>query len=175
LDDLSLNAVAFPAMASTAHGRPRISASASLARVKFTMSEGEPSGRLIRYMPGQAGSGAMRESSRLSVTLLDFCPSDDSTGPVTLRTASAVAPGRAPVTRTVAPRSRARCVAFRQRELQKRAGERCGSNCDPQAVQVVLKTAPHPRLGLRLAFGGLHTIARRLVSPATTVFSADGR
>src|SRR5262249_19484376 len=59
LDDLALNAIALPAMASTAHGRPRISASASLARVKFTMSENEPSVRFSRYMPGNAVSGTM--------------------------------------------------------------------------------------------------------------------
>src|SRR5262245_57807602 len=57
LDDLALNAIALPAMASTAHGRPRISASASLARVKFTMSENVPSVRFSRYMPGNAVSG----------------------------------------------------------------------------------------------------------------------
>jgi hypothetical protein len=55
----ALNAITLPAMASTAHGRPRISASASLARVKFTMSEGEPSERFSRYMPGKRLSGTM--------------------------------------------------------------------------------------------------------------------
>src|SRR5262245_28409356 len=59
LDDLALNAIALPAMASSAHGRPRISASASLARVKFTMSESEPSVRFSRYMPGKRSSGTM--------------------------------------------------------------------------------------------------------------------
>ena len=59
LDDLALNAIALPAMASTAHGRPRISASASLARVKFTMSENEPSERFSRYMPEKRTSGTV--------------------------------------------------------------------------------------------------------------------
>src|SRR5262245_37940692 len=59
LDDFALNAIALPAMASTAHGRPRISASASLARVKFTMSENEPSVRFSRYMPGKRLSATM--------------------------------------------------------------------------------------------------------------------
>ena len=59
LDDLALNAIALPAMASTAHGCPRTSASASLARVKFTMSEGEPSERFSRYMPGKRLSATM--------------------------------------------------------------------------------------------------------------------
>src|SRR5262245_20039710 len=59
VDDLALNAIALPAMASTAHGSPRISASASLARVKFTMSENVPSVRFSRYMPGNAVSGTM--------------------------------------------------------------------------------------------------------------------
>src|SRR5262249_32559090 len=59
LDDLALNAIALPAMASSAHGRPRISASASLARVKFTMSENEPSVRFSRYMLGKRFSGTM--------------------------------------------------------------------------------------------------------------------
>src|SRR5262249_29286223 len=47
------------ATACAAHGRPRISASASLARVKFTMSENEPSVRFSRYMPGKRLSGTM--------------------------------------------------------------------------------------------------------------------
>src|SRR5438034_217842 len=59
LDDLALNAIALPAMASTAHGHLRASASASLARVQFTMSEGEPSERFRRYMPGKRLSATM--------------------------------------------------------------------------------------------------------------------
>src|SRR5262249_37143598 len=57
LDDLALNAIALPAMAgTTAHG---LSASASLTRAKFTMSENKPSVRFSRYMPGNAVSGTM--------------------------------------------------------------------------------------------------------------------
>src|SRR5262249_34882633 len=60
VDKLALNAIALPAMASSAaHCRPRISASASLARVKFTMSENVPSVRFSRYILGTPVPGTM--------------------------------------------------------------------------------------------------------------------
>src|SRR5262249_44583188 len=60
LENGALDCVFRPtAMASSAHGRPRISASPSLARVKFTMSESEPSVRFSRYMPGKRLWGTM--------------------------------------------------------------------------------------------------------------------
>src|SRR5262249_15324453 len=43
------------------HDRPR-SASASLARVRLTMSVSSPPGRRMRYMPGQRASGTIRQS-----------------------------------------------------------------------------------------------------------------
>src|SRR5215831_2201767 len=117
---------------------------ASRQRIKFAMSEREPSGRLIRYIPGHFESGTMRGSSlgglRLSVTLSGFCLSDIPIVVVTLRTASRPTPGRVAATLTGVPRSRARCEIFRQRELQKRAVERCGLNCKPQVRQVALMT-----------------------------------
>src|SRR5262249_3084316 len=106
------------------------------------MSESEPSGRLIRYIPGHFGSGTIRGSSlgalRLSVTLSGFCSPDIPMVDVTLIPASAATPGRLTATLIGAPRSRARCEVFRQRELQKRAVERCGLNCKPQVRQVAL-------------------------------------
>src|SRR5262249_465285 len=106
------------------------------------------SGRLIRYMPGHFGSGTMRGSSlgglRLSVTLCDFCrdfcPPDIPLGVVTLRTAFRPTPGRVAATLIGIPRSRARCVTFRHRGLQKRAVERCGLKCEPHTGQLALMT-----------------------------------
>jgi hypothetical protein len=94
----------------------------------------------------------MRGSSlgglRVSVTLFGFCPSDIPMVAVTLRTASVATLGRVVATLIGVPRSRARCVAFRQRGLQKRAVERCGLNCEPQAGQVALTMALRPRLAM---------------------------
>src|SRR5262249_3278810 len=59
-------------------------------------------------------------------------------GAVTLRTASVATPGRVTAILIGVPRLRARCAATRQRGLQKRAVERCGLNCEPQAKQVAL-------------------------------------
>src|SRR5262249_23621785 len=113
------------------------------------MSESEPPGRLIRYIPGHFESGTMRGSSlaalRLSVTLCRFCPPDIPTGAVTLRTASAATPGRVMAVLIGVPRLRIRCAATRQRELQKRAVERCGLNGEPQARQVALMTPTRRR------------------------------
>jgi hypothetical protein len=114
--------------------------SASRQRVKFAMSESEPSGRLTRYMPGHFGSGTMCGSSlrglRLSVTLCGFCPSDISMGAVTLRTAPGATLGRVAALVRGVPRSRLRFAATRHRGPQKRAVERWGLNCEPQAGQV---------------------------------------
>ena len=86
----------------------------------------------------------MRGSSlgalRLSVTFLSFCPSDTLSVAVTLRNALGAVPGRVAVALKGVPRSRARCVAFRQRGLQKRAVERRGLNCRPQAEQAMFMT-----------------------------------
>jgi hypothetical protein len=121
--------------------------SASFVRVKFTMSLRLPSGRRSRNMAGHLASGTMRGSSlgglRLSVTRFDFWSLDRPGVGVTLRTASTATPGRVIATLMGAPRSRARCVAFRQRELQKRAVERCGLKCEPQARQVALMPKAH--------------------------------
>src|SRR5262249_11241132 len=128
-----------------AHGfASSIERSASRARVRFTMSERLPSGRLIRYMPGQCSSGMMRGSRRLSVTLCGFCPSDISTVAVTLRTASVATLGRVAATLIGVPRPRARCAATRQRGPQKRAVERWGVKGLWQVWQVALipKTLP---------------------------------
>src|SRR5215831_20603152 len=125
---------------------PPTHSKASLARVRLTISVSDPSGLLTRYIPGHFGSGTMRGSSlgglRLSVTLCGFCPSDKETGVVTLRTASAAALGRVAAVPIGIPRSRARCAATLQRGLQKRAVERLGLSCEPQARQVALKTPP---------------------------------
>jgi hypothetical protein len=52
------------------------SASASLARVRFTMSVSVPSGRLIRYMPGHLASGMLAKASCRRVTLRCFVAAD---------------------------------------------------------------------------------------------------
>src|SRR5262249_15336237 len=78
------------------------------------------------------------------VTLCGFWPSHIPTDAVTLRTASGATLGRVTAALTEVPRSRARCVAFRQRELQKRAVERCGLNCTPQAEQAILMPPSRP-------------------------------
>jgi hypothetical protein len=69
---------------------------------------------------------------RLSVTLCGFCPSDEETGVVTLRTTSAAALGRVAAVAIGIPRSRVRCAATLQRGPQKRAVERLGLSCELQ-------------------------------------------
>src|SRR5262245_60878261 len=132
------------------------------------MSESEPSGCLIRYIPGHFESGMIRGSSlvglRLSVTLSGLCPADIPIDVVTLRTASVARLGRVTAVLIGIPRSRARCETFRQRGLQKRAVERCGLNGEPQAGHVALMMAPirrHQR-GRRAIFDAMRTTARRL-------------
>jgi len=113
------------------------------------MSDSVPSARLSRNMFGHFGSPTIRGSSlgalRLSVTFCSFCPSATPIDAVTLRTASGATPGRVAGTLTGIPRSRARCVAFRHRGLQKRAVERRGLNCRPQAEQAMLMMPPRER------------------------------
>src|SRR5262245_66178291 len=108
------------------------------------MSESPPPGIRMRYMPGHLGSARILGSSLgcLSVTLCGFCPADISMVAVTLRTASVATLGRVAATLIGVPRPRARCAATRQRGLQKRAVERWGLNCEPQAEQVALTTPP---------------------------------
>jgi hypothetical protein len=124
------------------------------------MSVRLPSRRLIRYIRGHFGSSTMCGSRLgglrgcLSVTLWSFCPLEMSMVAVTLRTASGATLGRFTATLMGVPRSRARCAAFRQRGLQKRAVERCSLNCTPQAAHslglfLVGTSFPEARAGFR--------------------------
>src|SRR5262249_31720909 len=158
---------------------------ASLARVRLTISVSDPSGLLTRYMPGHFGSGTMRGSNlarlRLSVTLCGFCPPDIPMGAVTLRTASVATPGRVTAILIGIPRSRARCAATLQRGLQKRAVQRCGLNCEPQAKQVALMPPPIPcrPSGPRAIFGvtqpKTHQSCGRAEAPELTGGMSAGR
>src|SRR5262249_54508290 len=118
--------------------------SASFALDRLTMWVRLPSGRLIRYIQGHFGSATMRGSSLgglrdcFSMTLRGICPWDIPTGAVTLRTGSGATPGRVVAGLTGDPRSRVRCAVTRHRGLQKRAVDRRGLNCKPQAEQAML-------------------------------------
>jgi hypothetical protein len=121
--------------------------------------------------------GSSLRGLRLSVTLFGFCPPDIPTGVVTLRTAPTPTPGRVAATLIAIPRSRARCVAFRHRGLQKRAVERCGLNGAPQAEQAALTTQPPTRRhqsGRRAIFDATRTIGRRLSWRAKAHLPTDG-
>jgi len=90
-------------------------------------------------------------------------------GVVTLRTASVATPGRVAATLIGIPRSRARCVAFRHRGLQKRAVERCGLNREPQARQVSALMVTPPTRHRRLRRGAAATVTQ------PTGFRSGGR
>jgi hypothetical protein len=107
------------------------SASASLARVRFTMSVSVPSGRLIRYMPGHLVSGMMAKASSRCVTLRCFVAADTFFGSglaqCTLEPFCEGGGGCAGVwAAELALQPVFRCAATRQVGRQKRADRRRG-------------------------------------------------